>query len=685
MKLPTGRLTFPGNTFTSVALLLSIPFIVLSLLLTRAVIEHERTFSEAGQVLAIYRAGLSALAPLEEMRSLSRPANMLQPQPEIARLYRKAHEQVRSGMTNLFALLQERTGDVPGLGEPLHRLRENLSSLDETGAGIENSAMGPFRIVSLYIDQVNAVLATTLYTATLPGGESARAAELLLPIPDTLRRAQQELGIMHTLSIPSALNESTVSSTDIFLVDEALSDLSDLIDTLDSQLRGMEAGGSRMPADAGAARLQDVRDYLDHIEESFIFTNARQDWQSAHARGNRAQGAIHAVAEDLVNTTETGLGNAKLRQRIIDSATAAGLLLLYAALIHFSRRFYLARDAALRERELAREVAERKARENELRLLNQLSELLMACHTSAQAYEVFGRSAAALFAGSQGALAVTMPDTDKMRTVSEWGGTTRLMPSFPADHCAAIHSGQPLTASGESTTCRHFLSPPGHQHACLPLLMQNQTLGMLWLESENGQAIDSQLQLATSAGEALKLALSNIQLREALHEQAIRDSLTDLYNRRYLHEVFNRELAQACRSGQPLAIALLDIDHFKQVNDRYGHDAGDQALIALAQHLRSGLRVSDLCFRLGGEEFVLLLHADEAGALKCVDTLRARFQERSFRFREHPPCQLTFSAGVVEAPRHGDSLDQLLQLADAALYQAKSQGRNRVLTSRPAA
>jgi diguanylate cyclase (GGDEF)-like protein len=171
-------------------------------------------------------------------------------------------------------------------------------------------------------------------------------------------------------------------------------------------------------------------------------------------------------------------------------------------------------------------------------------------------------------------------------------------------------------------------------------------------------------------------------LQRELREQALRDPLTGLYNRRALAERFAQESAHQRATGQPLALAVLDIDHFKQVNDTHGHAAGDQVLCGLARELREALRASDTVFRTGGEEFALLLPgADAESALRRVEALRERVAAADLGLPEH---RVSFSAGVAAVGPGLEMLDALLKAADRALYAAKAGGRNRsVLAAAP--
>lgn len=175
------------------------------------------------------------------------------------------------------------------------------------------------------------------------------------------------------------------------------------------------------------------------------------------------------------------------------------------------------------------------------------------------------------------------------------------------------------------------------------------------------------------------------QRTEELHQQAIRDPLTGLFNRRYLDETLPREIHRALREQEPLAVAMLDLDHFKNFNDQWGHEAGDAVLLGVAEALLDGLRASDIACRYGGEEVLVVMPgADADEAVNRIDTIAAGVRNMGARVmgRDLPP--VTFSAGVATLPQHGDSMEMLIRAADRALYMAKETGRDRVLVARPA-
>lgn len=173
---------------------------------------------------------------------------------------------------------------------------------------------------------------------------------------------------------------------------------------------------------------------------------------------------------------------------------------------------------------------------------------------------------------------------------------------------------------------------------------------------------------------------SNEALRRALKEESIRDPLTGLYNRRWLDEVLEREIPRALREKRPLSFCVIDLDHFKRVNDTWGHDVGDDILVALARLLKDGSRKHDVAARFGGEEFVLVLPGlDAQRGREVVERLLERFN--SLGFGAGGPAGLTFSAGLAVVPDHATDRENLFKVADRALYRAKDSGRNRVVVA----
>lgn len=190
----------------------------------------------------------------------------------------------------------------------------------------------------------------------------------------------------------------------------------------------------------------------------------------------------------------------------------------------------------------------------------------------------------------------------------------------------------------------------------------------------------SRHQEAEQARQELAARIDEIQLLQAqLREQAVRDPLTGLYNRRHLQEALPRELKRAQRQGACVAVVVMDLDHFKQVNDQHGHAMGDRVLQAVAELLQAQTRVEDFCARYGGEEFCLVLcGANAEQTVERLQALQQRYAQLNIEQGQARVGGLSFSAGVAVYPQDGHTDDALLNAADNALYRAKAAGRNRI-------
>lgn len=182
----------------------------------------------------------------------------------------------------------------------------------------------------------------------------------------------------------------------------------------------------------------------------------------------------------------------------------------------------------------------------------------------------------------------------------------------------------------------------------------------------------------------LATAIQRTRLYEQARREAIRDELTGVYNRRYFVEHISHELFRVQRCLSPLALALLDLDHFKKINDSHGHQTGDRILAELGRLLRCGLRRSDLIARYGGEEFIIMLPDTTMSAARRLLTKLLRETTRNLGTTGASPLPpVTFTAGLAIFPEDGQTFDKLLATADQRLYLGKHLGRNRVITTTP--
>ena len=345
-----------------------------------------------------------------------------------------------------------------------------------------------------------------------------------------------------------------------------------------------------------------------------------------------------------------------------------------------------AEDGARREhQEMATMVTALRQRDVEMQAINRMNDLLQTCTVKEEAYKVITLMAGDLFDLRPGAVAIVHPEDQHLETVSRWGGETHMEAIFKMQDCWAIRRGQPheVSGTGEGLPCAHFSSQPDGGSYCLPLTVQGETLGLLTLTGKSAQADGTERNyhaLAQSMGEAVKLSLSNLRLREKLKEQATHDSLTGLYNVRYLDEYLPRELHRAARAESPLCIAMLDLDHFKRLNDTLGHHAGDGMLRDVGTLLSETLRQSDMAIRYGGEEFLVVLpDSSLADAMQCVEQIRAEIKAIAIPEANGRVAQMTVSVGVAMAGEHGTTAKELIRAADNALYSAKQGGRDRVV------
>jgi diguanylate cyclase (GGDEF)-like protein len=348
----------------------------------------------------------------------------------------------------------------------------------------------------------------------------------------------------------------------------------------------------------------------------------------------------------------------------------------------------VSRERAATNAQLERGLSEVEQTHREIALLSELSGFLQACANEQEAAAGIGESSTRLLPGSIGALYLIDEAGDMLVEAVGWGerpmGDTR---TFGADDCWALRRAHAyrLDRPTPARCCAHLVVQGRERgpYACLPLMAQGRIFGLLSIEHRlepEERQLESRQRLAVALAEQVGLALANIRLRETLRQQSIRDPLTGLFNRRFMNETLGREIARAERKGHGVAVALVDIDHFKRINDTFGHDAGDAVLVAVARAMEQRVRQSDVVCRLGGEEFVVLLpgiDADQA-ELRAADLLQS-IRDLRLEHGKRPLGRVTASLGLAFHPVHGRTGEALIESADAALYEAKAGGRDRVV------
>jgi diguanylate cyclase (GGDEF)-like protein len=314
--------------------------------------------------------------------------------------------------------------------------------------------------------------------------------------------------------------------------------------------------------------------------------------------------------------------------------------------------------------------------------------MLQACQVSGEAYEAIGHFMPRFFPEDAGALYMLNNSRNLFEPVASWGQDPPVVPFFAPDECWSVRRGRihQVENPQESLRCRHVGPTIPGGYLCIPLIAQGETVGVFHVqfrpqpEAQVAGLVVGIDQLAMTVAEDMALALANLKLRETLRSQAIRDPLTGLFNRRYLEETMERELNRVKRQKTTLGVIMMDLDHFKEYNDTFGHSAGDGLLSALGILLKGQIRGEDIACRYGGEEFLLILPgASLEVALERAESLRQAVKEMHQHHQGLKPT--TLSLGVAVYPDHGDTGLEIIKAADAALYRAKQAGRDRVMAA----
>ena len=214
----------------------------------------------------------------------------------------------------------------------------------------------------------------------------------------------------------------------------------------------------------------------------------------------------------------------------------------------------------------------------------------------------------------------------------------------------------------------------------VPLYTRNQHYGWFNVFSSRKELTSGETEFLTIFAQQIEMAITIVGLFEEVKSQAVTDGLTGLYNRRYFEEYLKKEVTRALRQQQPFSIIGLDLDHLKQINDKFGHAYGDLAIKTVADVLKKNARSIDTAARMGGEEFnVILPGVDSKGAMIAAERIRKTLEEQQLDTIGH----ITASVGVATFLEHSDNIEDILDLTDQAMYQSKRNGRNQVTLAKP--
>jgi diguanylate cyclase (GGDEF)-like protein len=332
-------------------------------------------------------------------------------------------------------------------------------------------------------------------------------------------------------------------------------------------------------------------------------------------------------------------------------------------------------------------------RNAQLHLLSEMGRRLLGCSSPSDTHEVIAEFGRRVFPEDSGRVFLVAGAGGVMISAASWGDLPRRPERVRPNDCLALRSGTPLvfTAADGEERCKHLECSPLQCSICVPLEAQDQTLGLLTLiagpaDPEPPAPVatlgEAKRSVAVAMAQSVALAVGHLRMRETLESQSVRDPLTGLFNRRYLEESLERELAHAARNRRPLGLIMIDLDRFKGYNDHLGHPAGDELLRRIADLLKHGVRAGDIACRYGGDEFAIILPgaALETTRVRAIELLEA-VKGLNAAFGATTPQSVTLSTGVAAYPEHGATAQQLLHSADVALYQAKAQGRDRAVVA----
>jgi len=327
---------------------------------------------------------------------------------------------------------------------------------------------------------------------------------------------------------------------------------------------------------------------------------------------------------------------------------------------------------------------------SDIALTSTMGNFLQSCINMQEANRVITQFLPLLFPSVDGALYLLRNGTDMYELTSVWGKTVESDETFAADACWAIRRRKAhyFKYGDAEELCIHCTKSMKRSYLDVPLISQGKILGLLHLEEKDEaekNANDNMLtdlgkNLAAIVASQLAFALSNIKLQEAVREQTIRDTLTGLYNRRYMEQALDKEIRQAARNNVTVGVITLDIDNYGKFNDRHGYKSGDLIMCNLSDFLKNNSHPGDIVCRGNGDEFAIICPRISPDTLKQrAEGIRESLVYFNKRHQDLYQEPLTLSLGVAIFPENGNTSEQIIKLADMALNQAEQEGGNKIV------
>lgn len=384
-------------------------------------------------------------------------------------------------------------------------------------------------------------------------------------------------------------------------------------------------------------------------------------------------GNFNGIIRVGMRTKEYSSAVKELRYLLMGLAFVA--LIFMAILVTMFVRYL---NSSLKEEQLLLE-SRVEERTQDILLLHRLTNMLAACQSLEEVQGVVEDIVPRIIGTINCSVSLVNASRNLVEKKIDWSGDWPGEEVFSPHDCWALRKGKHHFSHDEySSQACHHMADCKDNTLCIPLLAHGNAIGLLHMIV--GKEFDpADNDLAFTIAEHLGLALANLDMQERLRQQATRDPLTGLYNRRHFEESLEKEFSRSQRHNESCALLMLDIDHFKRFNDNFGHDAGDYVLKTVGQLLKDSIRTEDIACRLGGEEIAIVLPKTNASeALRCAEKIRQLIADKHYQLNNITLGTVTVSTGLAIYPQHGTQAEAIVKAADIALYQAKENGRNRV-------
>ncbi|MCK6264227.1 diguanylate cyclase [Vibrio sp. ZSDE26] len=393
---------------------------------------------------------------------------------------------------------------------------------------------------------------------------------------------------------------------------------------------------------------------------------------------------IEIQGENIYYYARASVSSDVLKHQITQMRMALLSILLAGVILISAIAFLIVRRAAMttlmRQAALEKEVSDKTA---EIERMHELDSLLNACSDLNEASKVVGKIIPTLLSNSSGAISVYKSSRNQLKMLLFWGRVWGDSLYYNSDQCWALRKGHEHLSRLDSSQveCEHFTQAKDRATLCIPLIAHGETIGVMHVLKT--QFEDQELVIAKAIAKRLAMSIANIELKSSLRQMAFKDPLTHLYNRRYLYETLEQWFSVSHKNRTEIGIVMIDLDHFKQLNDNYGHDAGDKVLKEISQFLLEATRASDIVCRYGGEEFCIAIPDTTAAELtQTVQKLCEELAEVSIEIGRTQRLKVTGSMGASIFTSHCNSIENTITEADEALYNAKEAGRNCVRFSK---